>query len=165
MRDRERDRDTAEGEAGSLWGTQCGTWSQDPRIMTRAKGRHSTTEPPRHPTIFLSIPRAIQNFRVTDYEVKKPRVWLQQNWSVLQNDPIQSIMDTTNKAEKENNLDRNIGNHWNNLQETPKKLTRTWRNAQNNISRNIYVYYFIPARLSKMRNPDDAKCFWDVGIH
>ena len=35
-------------------GAWCGTWSQDPRIMTWAKGRHSTTEPPRHPRTHLS---------------------------------------------------------------------------------------------------------------
>ena len=39
----------AEGEAGSPRGGWCRTRSQDPRIMTWAKGRHSTTEPPRHP--------------------------------------------------------------------------------------------------------------------
>ena len=36
-----------EGEAGSLQGALCKTQSQDPRNMTRAKGRHSTTQPPR----------------------------------------------------------------------------------------------------------------------
>ena len=41
----------AEGEAGSLRGSWCGTWSQDPRIRSRAKGRQSTTEPPRRPLI------------------------------------------------------------------------------------------------------------------
>ena len=35
----------AEGEAGSLWEAWGGTWSQDPRITTWAKGRCSTTEP------------------------------------------------------------------------------------------------------------------------
>ena len=52
MRDtrRERSRDTAEGEAGSSWRTQCKTRSQDPKITTWAKGRCSTTEPPRCPT-------------------------------------------------------------------------------------------------------------------
>ena len=39
----------AEGEAGCLQGAWCGTWSQDPGIMTWAKGRHLTTEPPRCP--------------------------------------------------------------------------------------------------------------------
>ena len=35
MRDTEREAETqAEGEAGSPWGTQCETQSQDPRIMT-----------------------------------------------------------------------------------------------------------------------------------
>ena len=37
----------AKGEAGSLSGGWRGTGSQDPRIVTWAKGRHSTTEPPR----------------------------------------------------------------------------------------------------------------------
>ena len=41
----------AEGEAGSLWGAQCGTRSQDPRITPSAKGRRSTTEPPRCPQL------------------------------------------------------------------------------------------------------------------
>ena len=50
MRDTEREAETqAEGEAGSLWVAWCGTWSQDPRIMTWAKGRCSTAEPPRCP--------------------------------------------------------------------------------------------------------------------
>ena len=40
-----------EGEAGSLWGVQCWTQSQDPRIITWAKGRHSTTEPSRCPRL------------------------------------------------------------------------------------------------------------------
>ena len=40
MRDTEREAETqAEGEAGSLWRPQCGTWSQDPRIMIWPKGR------------------------------------------------------------------------------------------------------------------------------
>ena len=39
----------AEGEAGSMQGAGCGTWSQDSSIMPWAKGRHSTTKPPRHP--------------------------------------------------------------------------------------------------------------------
>ena len=41
----------AEGEAGSLRGARCRTWFQDPGIMTWAKGRCSTTEPPRCPSI------------------------------------------------------------------------------------------------------------------
>ena len=48
IRDRQREVETqAEGEAGSLWGFWHGTRSQDPRIMTWDKGRHSTTEPPQ----------------------------------------------------------------------------------------------------------------------
>ena len=43
----------AEGEAGSLGGPWCWTWSQDPRITTWAKGRCSTTEPPRCPSLKL----------------------------------------------------------------------------------------------------------------
>ena len=50
IRDTESEAETqAEGEAGSLQGAWCGTWSQDPRITTWAKGRLSTTEPPRYP--------------------------------------------------------------------------------------------------------------------
>ena len=50
MRDTGRE---AEGEAGSLWGARCRTRSQDPGITTWAKGRCSTTEPPRCPSLFL----------------------------------------------------------------------------------------------------------------
>ena len=51
MRDTKKEAETwAEGEADSLWGARCRTWFQDPRIMTWAKGRYSTTEPPRRPT-------------------------------------------------------------------------------------------------------------------
>ena len=39
----------AEEEAGSLWGARCRTRSQDPGIMTWAKGRCSTIEPFRCP--------------------------------------------------------------------------------------------------------------------
>ena len=50
MRDTEREAETqAEGEAGSLQGAQRGTQSQDPGIMTWAKGRRSTAETPRWP--------------------------------------------------------------------------------------------------------------------
>ena len=50
LRDTERGAETqAEGEAGSPGGPQCGTQSQDPGIATWAKGRCSTTEPPRCP--------------------------------------------------------------------------------------------------------------------
>ena len=52
---REREAGTwVEGEAGSLWGVWCRTWSQDPRIMTWAKGSCLTTEPPRCPWFFIS---------------------------------------------------------------------------------------------------------------
>ena len=46
MRDMRREAKTqAEGEGGSLWEDQCGSRSQDPGVMTWAKGRCSTTEP------------------------------------------------------------------------------------------------------------------------
>ena len=46
MRDTQREAETqAEEEAGSLWGAQCGTWSQDPRIMTWAQ----VPQPLSHP--------------------------------------------------------------------------------------------------------------------
>ena len=52
MKDTEREAETqAGGEAGSLWGAQYGTQTQGPRITTCAKGRCSTTEPPRCPTL------------------------------------------------------------------------------------------------------------------
>ena len=51
MRDREREAETqAEGEAGSMQGAQCGTCSQDSRIMPWAEGRHQTAEPSRDPS-------------------------------------------------------------------------------------------------------------------
>ena len=51
MRDTHREAETqAEGEAGPLQGAQSRTRSQDPRITTRAQGRHSTTKPPRRPS-------------------------------------------------------------------------------------------------------------------
>ena len=40
-----------DGEAGSLWGARHGTRSQDPGIRPWAKGRRSTTEPPRRPKV------------------------------------------------------------------------------------------------------------------
>ena len=47
----ETGRDTqAEGEAGSMQGARCRTLSQDPGFMPWAKGRCSTTEPPRRPS-------------------------------------------------------------------------------------------------------------------
>ena len=46
MRDTGREAETqAEGEAGSMQGTRCGTKSQDSRITPWAEGRYSTTEP------------------------------------------------------------------------------------------------------------------------
>ena len=38
MRDRERGRDTAEGEAGSMQGAQNGSGSQVSKIMPQAEG-------------------------------------------------------------------------------------------------------------------------------
>ena len=53
MKDTQREAETwAGGEAGSLWGSQWGIQSQDPRIMTWAKGRCSIIEPPRCPQKF-----------------------------------------------------------------------------------------------------------------
>ena len=39
----------AEGEADSLQGARCKIRSHDPRIMSWAKGRYSTAEPPGRP--------------------------------------------------------------------------------------------------------------------
>ena len=50
MKDTERER-KAETEADSMQGAQCGTWYQDSRITTCAKGRHQTTGPPRDPLV------------------------------------------------------------------------------------------------------------------
>ena len=47
----ERGRDIGRGRSRLLWGAWCRTRSQDHRIMTWAKSRHSTTEPPRHPKL------------------------------------------------------------------------------------------------------------------
>ena len=44
-----------EGEAGSLQGAWCRTRTQDPRIVTWAKGKRSTIEPPRCPLSFIFI--------------------------------------------------------------------------------------------------------------
>ena len=58
MGDIEREAETqAEREAGFSQGAQCGTRSQDPGILTWAKGRCSTTEPLRCPScpIFFII--------------------------------------------------------------------------------------------------------------
>ena len=52
MRHREREREAetqAEGEAGSMQGARYGTQSQDPRIMTWAKGRCSMLSHPGAP--------------------------------------------------------------------------------------------------------------------
>ena len=47
VRDTEREAETwAEGEAGSIRGAWWRSWSQDSGIMTWAKGRCSTIEPP-----------------------------------------------------------------------------------------------------------------------
>ena len=55
MRDTQREAETqAEGEGGSPQGAQCGTRSQDPGTMPRAKGRCSTTEPPWCPSKYKS---------------------------------------------------------------------------------------------------------------
>ena len=50
MRDTQRE---AEGEEGSPQGAWCRTQSQDPGIMTWAKGRCSTIEPPRCPYVCI----------------------------------------------------------------------------------------------------------------
>ena len=48
MKDTQREAKTqVEGEAGSVWGAQCRTRSQDPGITTCVKGRCSTAEPPK----------------------------------------------------------------------------------------------------------------------
>ena len=50
MRDTQKEAETqAEGETGSLQGAWCGTRSHYPGITPWAKGRRSTTEPPRRP--------------------------------------------------------------------------------------------------------------------
>ena len=43
-RHRERGRDQAEGEAGSMQGARRGTRSQDPGVTPWAKGGHSTAK-------------------------------------------------------------------------------------------------------------------------
>ena len=54
MRDTEREAETqAEGEAGSMQGTWCGTPSRDSGIMLWAEGRRSTAEPPRCPSSII----------------------------------------------------------------------------------------------------------------
>ena len=54
MRETEREAETQrEGEAGSMQGARCGTWSRDPWVTTWAEGRRSTAEPspPRRPLL------------------------------------------------------------------------------------------------------------------
>ena len=66
IRDTERETETqAKGKAGSLQGAWCGTWPQDSGIMTWAKGRVSTTEPPRFPQNpgLLNIPQHFVSWR------------------------------------------------------------------------------------------------------
>ena len=48
-KDTKREHKQREGQREMEEGAWCRTWSQDPGIMTWAKGRGSTTEPPRHP--------------------------------------------------------------------------------------------------------------------
>ena len=55
----ERSRDIDRGRSRSLQGAWCGTRSQDPEIMTWAKGRCSTTEPPRCPSNHFSMSFAL----------------------------------------------------------------------------------------------------------
>ena len=81
MRDTQREAETqAEGEAGSLWGAWCGSWSQDPRIATWAEGRCLTIEPPGALMIVLWLkwkcgdPWVAQQFSACLW----PRVW---SWS------------------------------------------------------------------------------------
>ena len=52
----------AEGEAGSMQGAQCGTRSQDPRIMTWAEGRYSIAELPRQPLNIQLLKKIFLNF-------------------------------------------------------------------------------------------------------
>ena len=47
--ERERGRDTGEGEAGSMQEARCGTPSWDSRSHPELKAVALTTEPPRHP--------------------------------------------------------------------------------------------------------------------
>ena len=50
----QREEETqAEGEAGSMQGARCETWSWDSRITSWAEGRRSTAEPPKDPINFL----------------------------------------------------------------------------------------------------------------
>ena len=54
MRPRERGRDTAEGEAGSMQGARRGTRSRDPRVMPSAKAEASPLSPPGVPDEVVS---------------------------------------------------------------------------------------------------------------
>ena len=47
MRDIYREADIGRGRTRLPLGAQCRTWSQDPRIMIWAEGKHSITQPPR----------------------------------------------------------------------------------------------------------------------
>ena len=59
MRVIEREAETqVDGEAGSMLGARCRTQSQDPGIMTWAKGRASTAEPSRCPQQGILIKRS-----------------------------------------------------------------------------------------------------------
>ena len=51
----ERGRDIGRGRSRLPQGTQRGTQSREARLMPRAKGRCSTTEPPRHPSAPISL--------------------------------------------------------------------------------------------------------------
>ena len=54
MRDTQRETETqAEGEASSMQGARCGIRSRNPGITAWAKGRCSTTEPPRCPQLHI----------------------------------------------------------------------------------------------------------------
>ena len=50
--ERERGRDTGRGWSRLHVGARCGTWSRDSRITPWAKGRCTTSEPPRHPSLW-----------------------------------------------------------------------------------------------------------------
>ena len=65
MRDTEREAETqAEGEAGSSRGARSVTGSQDSRIKTSSKGRHSIAEPPRRPNVTLLNRMSCKEFRI-----------------------------------------------------------------------------------------------------
>ena len=53
MRDRDREAETqADGEAGSMQGAWCGTWSRVSRIMSWAEGG---AKPPSHPGVPIFV--------------------------------------------------------------------------------------------------------------